>query len=203
MRVITKRSTGTVFRDFTLLMVLGFVSMVVWLLPYVNPPKTESDAEPPGNVVVAITWPAGNTDIDLWVYGPGELNPVGYSNKGGVLFNLLRDDLGDMPDATPLNYENAYTRGVPAGEYIVNVHCYRCPIVPQKVHVEVSINDGKPGKGMRSITTTALALRANGEERTALRFKLDDKGGLVPDSLNAVFRPLRSAKGDGNSDYGG
>jgi hypothetical protein len=36
-----------------------------------------------------------------------------------------------------------------------------------------------------------------------LRFKLDDKGGLVPDSLNAVFRPLRSAKGGAGPDYGG
>lgn len=189
------RISGTVFRDFTLLMVLAFVCMVVWLLPHVNPPADDAAAPPPGNVIVAITWPEGNTDVDMWVMGPGEMNPVGYSNKGGVLFNLLRDDLGTLPDATPLNYENAYTRGITAGEYIVNVHCYRCPVVPQRVSVEVSVNDGKPGKGMDPVATTALDLTANGQEKTALRFKLDDKGRLVPSSLNAVFRPLRAAKG--------
>ena len=188
------RATGTVFRDFTLLMVLGFVSMVVWLLPHVNPPADSSDADPPGNVVVAITWPEGDIDIDLWVTGPGEMTPVGYSNKGGVLFNLLRDDLGRLPDATALNYENAYSRGIVEGEYIVNLHCYRCSVVPQPVDVEVSVNDATSGKGARMIATTSLELSANGQEKTALRFELDAAGKLVPDSLNSVFRPLRSAK---------
>lgn len=159
------RAAGTVFRDFTLLMVLGFVAMVIWLLPHVSPPAENASAVPPGNVVIAITWPPGDTDIDLWVTGPGEIVPVGYSNKGGLLFNLLRDDLGDRPDATPLNYENTYSRGIIAGEYIVNVHCYRCPVVPQKVDVEISINRGDNGKG------------------------------VMPNSMNNVFRPLRAAKG--------
>jgi hypothetical protein len=189
------RAAGTVFRDFTLLMVLGFVAMVIWLLPHVNPPAHNANVAPPGNVVVAITWPAGNTDIDLWVTGPGELVPVGYSNKGGVLFNLLRDDLGDRPDATPLNYENAYSRGIVAGEYIVNVHCYRCSVVPQKVDVEISINSGDNRKGATPVATTAVELRVNGEEKTALRFRLDADGRVVPNSMNAVLRPLRAAKG--------
>lgn len=190
---MSERMTGTVFRDFTMLMVLGFVVMVVWLLPHVNPPASGSDHDPPGNVVVAITWPEGDTDIDLWVSGPSEPRPIGYSNKGGVLFNLLRDDLGAMPDATRLNYENAYSRGVVAGEYIVNIHCYRCPVVPQKVDVEISINDGKAGKGSRLLATTSVLLTANGQERTALRFKLDGNGQIEPDSMNSVFRPLRAA----------
>lgn len=187
-------ASGTVFRDFTLLMMLGFVAMVVWLLPHLNPPASQSAADPPGNVVMAITWPEGDTDIDLWVTGPGELTPVGYSNKGGVLFNLLRDDLGRLPDATALNYENAYSRGIVAGEFIVNVHCYRCPVVPQRVDVEISVNDATSGKGARMIATTSLELTANGQEKTALRFRLDAAGKLVPDSLNSVYRPLRSAK---------
>jgi hypothetical protein len=191
---MSKHTTGIVFRDFSMLMVLGFVAMVVWLLPHINPPADSSEAEPPGNLIVAITWPEGDTDIDLWVTGPGELKPVGYSNKGGVLFNLLRDDLGDRPDATPLNYENAYSRGIVPGEYVVNVHCYRCPVVPQKVHVEVSINDGKSRKGTKRVAGTSLELTANGQEKTALRFKLNSAGKIEPNSLNAVFRPLRAAK---------
>lgn len=192
---MTGRAAGTVFRDFTLLMVLGFVAMVVWLLPHVNPPAQSTDAVPPGNVIVAIAWAEGSTDIDLWVAGPGEIVPVGYSNKGGVLFNLLRDDLGNLPDATPLNYENAYSRGVVPGEYVVNVHCYRCPVVPQKVDVEVSINTGGNGKSVKPVATTALELRANGQEKTALRFRLDASGNVEPRSMNNVFRPLRAAKG--------
>ena len=186
--------SATVFRDFTLLLVLAFVSIAVWLLPHVQPPAAENkDSPAPGNVIVAITWPQGDTDIDLWVMGPGEMVPVGYSNKGGLLFNLLRDDLGNVPDATAFNYENAYSRGVVAGEYVVNIHCYRCSILPVPVDVEVSV-DPSPEASRVLIATTRIDLRANGAEKTALRFKLDRHGQLVPDSLNSVFRPLREAK---------
>ncbi|MFW6076917.1 MAG: hypothetical protein ACOC71_04130 [Hyphomicrobiales bacterium] len=188
---MTGRSAGTVFRDFTMLMVLGFVAMVIWLLPHINPPESAADYTPPGNVVVAIHWPEGDTDVDMWVTGPGQSAPVGYSNKSGELFNLLRDDLG-KPDEER-NYENGYSRGIPAGEYIVNVHCYRCPEVPVEVDVEVQLSGDDESKGMTPVATTTLELDRNGDERTALRFRLDANGEVEPDSLNSVFRPLREA----------
>ena len=186
---MTSRSAGTVFRDFTLLMVLGFVAMVVWLLPHINPPESAANYTPPGNVVVAIYWPEGDTDVDVWVAGPGQSAPVGYSNKSGELFNLLRDDLG-APDVER-NYENGYSRGIKPGEYIVNVHCYRCTRTPVPVDVEVHLSKEDASKGMVPIATTTLELARTGEERTALRFRLDANGSVEPDSLNSVFRPLR------------
>jgi hypothetical protein len=186
---MTGRSSGTVFRDFTMLMVLGFVAMVIWLLPHINPPESAADFTPPGNVVVAIYWPEGDTDVDMWIMGPGQSAPVGYSNKSGELFNLLRDDLG-APDVER-NYENGYSRGIPMGEYIVNVHCYRCSHEPQQVDVEVHLSTEGGSKGMIPVATTSLELTRTGEERTALRFRLDASGAVEPDSLNSVFRPLR------------
>lgn len=184
---------STIFRDVLLLLLLGFVAMVVWMLPHLNPPALEFDTEAPGNVIAHIVWPEGNTDVDMWVTGPGEAQPVGYSNKGGLLWNLLRDDLGTMPDATPLNYENAYTRGIVPGEYVVNVHCYRCPVLPVPVQVEVSIQtDDGDKSSMRIIATTSVTLGLDGEERTALRFRLTREGELVAGSMNHVFRPLRT-----------
>jgi hypothetical protein len=47
------------------------------------------------------------------------------SNQGGQTFNLLRDDLGGEGDASKENYEITYSRSIPQGEYIVNVHMYR------------------------------------------------------------------------------
>ena len=116
-----------VFRDVIMLALLGFVTSVVLLLPHVNPPQTEAkETGPmPGDMIVEIRWPDElDTDVDLWVKAPGD-RPVGYSNRGGLVFNLLRDDLGHSSDLTKLNYEFAYTRGAPAGEYVVNVHLYR------------------------------------------------------------------------------
>ncbi len=186
--------TGTVFRDLVLLMVLGFVAMVVWMLPWLNPPAEDANTEPPGNVIVHITWPPGNTDVDLWVDGPGEISPVGYSNKGGLLWNLLRDDLGAL-DFTQLNYENAYTRGIVSGEYIVNVHCFRCPALPVPVDIEISIaTDTGKKTDLKIIATTAVTLYFHGEEITALRFRLTGDGELVPGSVNHIFLPLRAQR---------
>lgn len=189
--------TNTVFRDFTLLMVMGFVAMVVWMLPHLNPPAQDRLDNPPGNVVVSIVWPEGDTDVDLWLYGPGEGRPVGYSNKSGSLWNLLRDDLGNSGDLTGFNYENAYTRGVAEGEYIINVHCYRCPRLPVPVQVEVRVKSGRDGGGkgsMRTLAVTTVTLAAPWEELTALRFRLDAEGRLVPGSMNHLYEPLRSAR---------
>jgi hypothetical protein len=195
--IVSPKTSKTVGLDMMMLLMLGFVCMIVFLLPHVNPPKENDKAEPPGNVIVAITWPEGDIDIDMWITGPGEKAPVGYSNKSGVLFNLLRDDLGRSYDPNPLNYENAYSRGIVAGEYIVNLHAYRGVSAPIKIHVEISLNTGKPGKGMTPVATTSVMLTANGQEKTALRFRLDKDGKLVPGSMNNVFRQLRAAQPSG------
>ena len=58
--------------------------------------------------MIEARWPdAVDADVDLWVQAPGDV-PVGYSNKGGAIFNLLRDDLGTRADATGINYEISY-----------------------------------------------------------------------------------------------
>lgn len=187
-------NSGVLFRDALFLMLMGFVALVIFMLPHLNPPAADANAEPPGNLIVHITWPEGNTDVDLWVDGPGELVPVGYSNKGGVLWNLLRDDLGAYPDATSVNYENAYTRGIVPGEYTINVHCYRCPQVPIMVDAEISVSTDTTGKGGTvQIASAHVELRSNDQERTALRFTLTADGTVVPGSFSTVFRPLRSA----------
>lgn len=183
------------FRDTLLNMLLMLVVIIVLIIPHLNPPASKSEEEPPGNLIVHITWPVGDFDVDLWTFGPGELTPVGYSNKGGVLWNLLRDDLGSHPDATNINYENAYTRGIVPGEYIINVHCYRCSQFPLEVRTEVSVNNGQPGKSsITPIATVVTKLTRNGQERTVVRFRLTEAGTIEPGSMNAVFTPLRDAR---------
>lgn len=182
-----------VFRDIFmgLIGILGFILLVVLIQQTISK-KTNDGQTPPGNVTVFITWPPGDNDVDLWVMGPGEKRPVGYSNKGGVLWNLLRDDLGNASDNSDVNMESAYSRGAPAGEWQVNLHCFRCMKLPQKVNVEVGLNDGK-GAGTVVIATATVLLMANGQERTAVRFKIDAAGKFVNGSINSVFKPLRSA----------
>jgi hypothetical protein len=186
---------GTVFRDVITLALCGFVAVVILLLPHLNP-KQEAQAATastvPGNVMVEARWADElDTDIDLWVQAPGDV-PVGYSNKSGVIFNLLRDDLGRNADPTQLNYEVSYSRGVPPGEYTVNLHMYRnkSKVSPVKVTVVTSVK--KPNaESAKQVLTSSVDLMAENQETTVYRFKLTEAGELVPGSVNSLPKPLR------------
>jgi hypothetical protein len=185
-----------VFRDVIFLALAGFVAMVLLLLPFINPPATANEGTPaPGNVIVELNWPKEmDTDVDLWVEAPGDA-PVGYSNKGGLIFNLLRDDLGSQSDVTDINYEVSYSRGVPAGEYTVNAHLYRdmSGRLPVPVSISVSVKP-TPQIAAKRILTTKLELQHQGQELTAFRFSLDEDGNLVVGSVYDLPKPLRSKK---------
>ena len=189
--------TLTVWLDTALLMLDGFVLMTTLMMTVMNPPATSSEAEgvpAPGNVIIEAQWADKlDADVDLWVKAPGD-GPVGYSNKSGQIFNLLRDDLGRAHDITDYNYEVAYTRGTPGGEYVVNLHMYRGRSVsyPVAVKIVASVKDDQTGSAKQLITTT-VQLSQQGQELTALRFRLDSKGGLVAGSVNSLFKPLRVA----------
>lgn len=165
---------------FNLLGVLIFFILV--LLAQINPP-VDPQIKPPGNLVASIAWPEGSIDVDLWVLAPDD-DPVGYRFKSGKVWSLLRDDLGTTNDSTPLNYESAFTRGLPDGEYIVNIRCYGCHgKVPVPVLVEVRLVEG----GL--IFQDVVNLIADKQERTAIRFKMHN-GKVVQGSESSVFSPL-------------
>jgi hypothetical protein len=187
-------SGATVFRDVIMLALAGFVTLVLLLLPHLNPrAKTEDATRSPGNVIVEARWPDQlNADVDLWVQAPEDV-PVGYSNKGGAVFNLLRDDLGHSGDLTGLNYEFSYSRGVPAGEYTVNVHLYRNhQPAPIPVSIVVSVK-GSVNESAKQLLAAKIVLARDGEELTVVRFRLDDKARLVSGSVHDLPKPLRAA----------
>ena len=184
-------TAGTVFRDVILLTLVGFVAMVIMLLPHISRTKKEADeSKAPGNVIVEMHWPSNlPVDVDLWVKAPG-VGPVGFWNQGNQVFNLLRDDLGGEGDATDQNYEVSYSRGIPAGEYIVNVHMYG-PL-PDNVTVPVTVVVAVKMRldETRQILKTLVKLTYFNQEVTAFRFRLTGDGELVPNSVSTLHRPL-------------
>lgn len=180
-------STGTVFRDVIMLALIGFVAIVIILLPHIKPTqKEDQDVSAPGNMIVEIHWPNDLPyDVDLWVKAPEE-HPVGFWNLGGKTFNLLRDDLGGEADATKENYEITYSRGIPEGEYVVNVHMYG-PLPKETVlPVNVVVSVKKAGTETRQILKTVVELKKHNQEETAFRFKMDSNGDLVEGSVSTL-----------------
>ncbi len=187
-------SSGTVFRDVLMLALIGFVAMVIMLLPHISKPKEESqEHDPPGNVVVEIHWPNElPVDVDLWVKGPDDV-PVGFWNQGSQFFNLLRDDLGLEGDASARNYEVSYSRGIRAGEYIVNVHMYGQVPAGVVIPVRIIVSVKTTYDSLRQILATSIDLHRRNQEETAFKFRLTKEGDLVTGSVSTLRHRLITA----------
>ncbi len=179
--------TSILTRDLLMNMLLGLVALVILVLAAIAPAAEEDPAQLPGNLVASASWPAGSLDVDLWVQH-GDERAVGYSYKSGRVWSLLRDDLGTANDDTPLNMESAFTRGLPDGEYAINVRCYGCAKVPVPVSVEVRLAEG--GVVWRG----TVDLLKDKQEITAIRFRMAD-GKVVPGSASAVFKQMNRGEG--------
>src|SRR5215813_12028631 len=142
------RGMNVSFRDMLFLLVFAYLVIGAVALAHVRKEAEEmKGTTPPGGVIAEIRWDDRlDADVDLWVQGPGDV-PVGYSNKAGVIFNLLRDDLGRSGDPVSMNFEIAYGRGRWPGEYTVNAHLYRSADghfpVPVSAKISVQGTDGK------------------------------------------------------------
>lgn len=191
---------STLFRDMVTLMVMAFMAMVVMMLPHLNPLAVDQQKEPPGNLAARMCWTKGNVDVDMWLDGPGEPRAVGYSNDNGLLWNLTWDDLGTVADLTDVNCEHAFTRGIIAGEYTINAHCYRCAVLPIHVTLEVGVKlPNEQGKAKyKPLITTVLDLMSYGQERTVIRFAMNSDGSLVEDSVHSVYKSIRIPNADGD-----
>ena len=160
----------------------------------------KDEAKSAGDMMVEIHWPDKvDIDIDIWAKSPDDERPVGYSNRAGKTLNLLRDDLGKANDSTDRNYEMLYARGLPAGEYIINLHYFFNRVGPQmsEVPVDVVISTKAGGvdkdtSGMKQIITRKAILRAMGEEITVVRFVLREDGSLDETSVNDFYQELRT-----------
>ena len=77
---------------------------------------------------------------------------------------------------------------------MINLHLYRALVQSTPVDVRVVASVRKnPSSDSTPLVTTTVPLKKVGQELTAIRFKLDAKGGLVPGSLNSIYKPLRAA----------
>lgn len=188
------KSTYLLFRAYSLIVVAMFAILVAIMIANLNP-KADSgkgEAKAPGDIIAHIVWPNGDTDVDLWMIGPDEPGPVGYSNKAGIIWNLLRDDRGQLPDATPINYEDAFTRGIVPGEYIVNVQCFRCAnaTFPMTVDMAISKRNRHSNDSIENIVVTKIVIKADGQEKTGVRFIVNENGDVEMNSVNNVYRKL-------------
>ena len=185
-RLDEEEGVGIAFRDvlFNGIGALLVVALVLFVL--INPPTNEKEADPPpaGEIKIEIYWDNDlHADVDLWVKGP-KGPPVGYSNKGGLHYNLHRDDLGKFPEDDPINYEFTSSRGIPAGPHCVNVHLFSNGSGELPVNVKVTAKIVKPdtqgvikNSGGPDLVAD-VALEKVKQERNAFCFVTNESGDI-------------------------
>lgn len=153
--------------------------------------KTEGDGDPSmGPLKIELAWKDGPIDMDLWLRAPQIEKPIGFSNPNSKDCNLLRDDLGTQADPLSINYEDIICRATVPGEYIINAKAFSIPDNETDVQVHMLLTLKKsPGEmGVRyERTVTFSKLR---EERTLMRFTLDDERNIIEDSIHDFFRSI-------------
>ena len=192
-RQLRDKATNTLWRDFLSALLVLMSAGWFLVLPFSKEMAEDSlEENSPGQISVEVRWDDNlAVDIDTWMLSPGDLKPVGYSNTSGQVTNLLRDDLGHVSDFLGLNFENMYTRGMPPGEYIVNVHMYGPQMfTAYPIKVKVVVMKRFVGKRAVSLFTKEVEIKRYGDEVTVIRFVLDDNGNVV--SSNTLPKKLRS-----------
>ena len=193
-----EKDSSTVFLDVILLALAGFVCLVILLLPHINAPTPVTTDGPTAteSVIFEISWPPEtDADVDLWVRAPGDI-AVGYSNKGGLFCNLLRDDLGRLADPLQINHEETVCRGiVTQGRYTVNIHAFRGDNVTWPIPVRMVVRTKKGSFPMNDLVQGTQTLNFVGEEVTMANFILNEDALLEAGTLDTVRTPLRAYSG--------
>lgn len=187
--LMKKRWSGPEVATIDMLLTIALIFLALSLVK-IEPPVTKANDVSICTLAVDITWPDGNNaDVDLWVQAPGD-RAVGYAAKDGKIFNLVRDDLGSLNDSTEHNFERACARGLPDGEYVVNVDLFSRNNEEGPVPVVVVVSAVNPASAlMAQLLTKTVTLKDKGEV-TVFRFQMR-KGEMVMGSINVIPKALK------------
>ena len=103
-----------------------------------------------------------------------------------------------------MNYEVAFSRGIPAGEWTINLHWFSnaqgAVEVPVKVLITMKKDDSEVSKSAPlTIMSKHVILKRVGQEVTVIRFTTDEESNVDTTSFTSDLRAIRAMEthGDG------
>jgi len=190
---------------FKALQVIAFLFFIALLS--VSPDSKEGKIDSKAEFIITMDWPDNHPDdLDLFVQDPAG-NIAWYRHREAGFLTLDRDDRGGTNDfiivngkkiASPIREEIVTVRGIVPGEYTVNVSHFQAT-TGQPVAANVKVQKLNPTTQV--IFDNKLMLDHSGDEKTALRFRLDTEGKVIdvqqrPKSLLETFRNVRANGAD-------
>ena len=190
---------------FKALQVIAFLFFIALLA--VSPDSKEGKIDSKAEFIITMDWPDNHPDdLDLFVQDPAG-NIAWYRHREAGFLTLDRDDRGGTNDfiivngkkiPSPIREEIVTVRGIVPGEYTVNVSHFQAT-TGQPVAANVKVQKLNPTAQV--IFDNKLMLDHSGDEKTALRFRLDTEGKVIdvqqrPKSLLETFRNVRANGAD-------
>ena len=186
-------SNGDAFTDLLFNALLGFAFMFFISFALIQKPQDGGKIDSKAEFIISAEWKDGNPeDVDLIVEDP-EVNIVYFQSQQAGLMHLDRDDRGGLGERIVIdgveklnlsNQEVVTIRGYMIGEYVVNLLYYKSYDRPTTVKVKVE----KINPKLELIYFNDFFLKKTGDEITALRFTLDDRGNVL--DINQLQKPL-------------
>src|SRR5262245_7804028 len=186
---------------FKALQVVAFLFFLALLA--VSPDAKNGKIDSKAEFIVTLDWPDNHPDdLDLFVQDPTG-NIAWYRHREAGFLTLDRDDRGGANDfimvngkkiSSPIREEIVTVRGIVPGEYTVNVSHFQATTgAPVTATVKVQ----KLNPTAQVIFDDKLTVDHTGDEKTAVRFKLDTEGKVIdvqqrPKSLLETFRNIRA-----------
>lgn len=178
------RSTDP-FIDLLFNALLGFTFLFLVSVMFMNPEARKGRIDLKAEYIISVTWPDHLADdIDIWVQDPvGET--VSFLRKDAGWLHLDRDDRGEINDTIlvdgreliyPINQEVVTIRGIIPGEYTVNLYYYNAALAGP---VETLLKVEKVNPTLKTVFVEKLKLEHQDEERTVVRFRLDQRGEIA------------------------
>ena len=168
------------FKGLQVVAFLFFIALLV-----MNPEAKDGKVDTKAEFIISMVWPDNHPDdIDLYVEDPVG-NIVWYHERESGFMVLERDDRGGANDfitvngkkiLNPIREETVSIRGIVEGEYTVNVNHY---LATTNKPVPVSVKVEKVNPQLEIIHYETFNLDRAGQEKTAVRFKIDKDGRIV------------------------
>jgi hypothetical protein len=179
------------FYDMLFNMLIAFVFCFVIAILAFNPnARKAGDVPAKAEFMVTVSWPDGNpNDIDAWVMEPGG-KTLWFRQRDAGLLHLDRDDRGAKNSSvlvngrafsSPIRQEIVTLRGIVPGEYVVNAHYYDSG---DQQPVDVSVAVVKINPQAEIVFTGTQQIPRKGDERTLIRFTLDEAGQVLDLNTN-------------------
>ncbi len=195
-RVFHHGESQDVFTDLLFNALLGFAFMFITAFAMINETSATGKVESKAEVLVTVRWADDHPDdIDTLIEDP-QGNLLWYRNRDTGLMHLDRDDRGSLADrisvdgvqiTSPINQETATLRALTPGEYVVNVFHFKANTTSP---VTVSVKVEKLNPTVELIHYDTVVLTGLGDEKTAVRFRLNEAGDVV--DTNTLSKALLS-----------